>query len=234
MKKLHYILALIIVLNSLISCGGGGDDPPTPPPPQNNKPTTPTLSAPENNLLCIDNVLDFSWSASTDPDGDAISYQLQIATDNQFTQNLQSFTENSATTQITLDKGQAYYWRVKAIDSKNESSNYSSTFQFYTEGEGTSNHLPFAPTIVKPVLNSVVQEATATLEWTASDVDNDPLTYYVYFGTDNPPATKVSENQTETTFSVDLTATTDYYWKIVVKDDKDAQTIGQVWNFKTD
>lgn len=119
-KYLYFIAAIIFGMNSLISCGGGGgDDPPTPPPPPVNKaPSTPSLSAPSNNLLCIDNVLDFSWNASTDPDGDAINYQLQIATDNQFTTNLQSFTGSAASKQVTLNKGVAYYWRVKATDSK--------------------------------------------------------------------------------------------------------------------
>ena len=65
-------------------------------------------------------------------------------------------------------------------------------------------------------------------------MDNDPLTFDIYFDTANPPTTKVSENQSATTISVDLNSSTDYYWKIVVKDDKDGITIGQVWGFKTD
>jgi len=236
MKK---FLTLLILATSLIlaSCGGGsggGDNPPDPQP-TNNAPSNPSITTPTNNQLCIDNVVTFQWNAASDPDGDVVRYQLQIATDNQFTQNVQNETNITGTSiQVTLDKGVAYYWRVKAVDSKNASSDYSSTFQFYTEGEGESNHLPFSPSVVAPSLNEVVQTITATLEWTASDVDNDPLTFDVYFGTNNPPATKVSENQSALTFDVDLTNGTNYYWKIAVKDDKGGTTIGQVWNFKTD
>ncbi len=231
MKK---ILALLVISTVLISCGGGGDDPPPPPPPVNKAPSTPTQSAPTNNLLCIDNVVQFNWNASTDPEGDAISYELQIATDSQFSQNLQTLTISSTSTSVTLNKGVAYYWRIKAKDSKNASSSYSSTFQFYTEGDGESNHLPFSPGIVTPTLNSVVQQATTTLEWTASDVDNDTLTFDIYFDTVNPPTTKVGDNQTEKTLNVDLASSLNYYWKVVVKDDNGGVTIGQVWNFKTD
>ena len=232
MKKFLAILAISTVLHS---CGGGGGDPPPPPPPPVNKaPSTPTQSAPTNNLLCIDNTVTFQWNASTDPDGDAVSYDLQIATGNQFNQNLQTKTSSSISTSVTLNKGVAYYWRIRAKDSKNAFSSYSSTFSFYTEGDGESNHLPFSPALVTPILNSVVQQATTTLEWTASDVDNDPLTFDVFFDTVNPPTSKVGDNQSETSLNVDLASSSNYYWKVVVKDDKGGVTIGQVWNFKTD
>ena len=236
MKNLLHISVISIVL---WSCGGGGgDDSPTtaPPPPTANKaPSTPTQSTPTNNQLCIDNTVQFQWNASTDPEGNAITYELQIATNNQFTQNLQTKTSSSTSTAVTFIKGVAYYWRIKAKDNKNASSSYSSIYNFYTEGEGESNHLPFSPGIVKPMLNFTVQEATTTLEWTASDVDTgDTLTFDVYFDTVNPPITKVGDNQSETTLGQAVVASKDYYWKVVVKDDKGGITIGQVWNFITD
>lgn len=226
---------LLLMAWSFLSCGGGGgDDPPTPPPVANRAPSTPTQSAPTNNLLCIDNVVQFQWTAASDPDGDAISYQLQIATNTSFSENLKTNIVTGTSTSVSLEKGIAYYWRVKAVDSKNASSSYSSTFNFYTEGEGISNHLPFIPTLVKPDLNTVVTTASVTLEWTASDVDNDPLTFDVYLGTNNPPTTKIGDNQSATSLTTTLNASTDYYWKVVVKDGNGGQTIGQVWNFKTD
>jgi hypothetical protein len=232
MKKLLYITVLTTVL---WSCGGGGGVNPPPPTPTNHAPTTPTLTYPTNNLLCINNQLDFQYS-STDSDGDAITYQIQIATDNTFTTNLQTQTATTTSTTITLDKGVAYYWRVKATDSKSASSSYSSVYNFYTEGNGITNHLPFAPELVAPALNGLVQTATATLEWNGSDADtSDNLTYDVYFDTVNPPTTVVSTDQTSSTFTTaTLSATTNYYWKIVVKDNQGGQTIGQIWNFKTD
>ncbi|MFA5299760.1 MAG: hypothetical protein WC389_16365, partial [Lutibacter sp.] len=123
----------------------------------------------------------------------------------------------------------------KAMDSKQLSSNYSATFQFYTEGVGITNHLPFSPVLVSPALNSVQTTATVNLQWTASDVDaSDTLTYNVYFGTANPPTEIVSENQTASSLSKTVSASTTYYWKVVVKDNKGGQTIGQVWDFVTD
>lgn len=230
MKKFLFIT---IFSSVLWSCGGGGGDNPPTPTPVNHAPTKPTLVDPINNSLCIDNVVNFQWNASTDSDGDAITYEIQVATDNQFSNIAHTFTQSATSKNITLEKGVAYYWRVKAKDSK-DSSDYSSTFQLYTEGEGEINHLPFSPALVSPDLNNVVQETSTTLEWTASDVDNDTLTFDVYFGTDEDPVTIASENQTATTLDVNLEASTNYYWKVVVKDTNGGQTIGQVWNFKTD
>ena len=134
-----------------------------------------------------------------------------------------------------MNKGTAYYWRVKATDSKNASSNYSATYSFYTEAEAVANHAPFLPQMVQPELNSFVNTTTVTLKWTASDVDtSDVLVYDVYLGTTNPPTAKVGTNLTTAFWATTtLQATTNYYWKVIVKDNKGGETIGQVWNFKT-
>lgn len=231
MKNIFYIVLIGVIL---YSCDGSKEDGPSPQP-INNKPTIPTLSTPTNNLLCIDSVVTFHWNASTDPDGDAITYQIQVAKDTQFSQIAHTLTGSGTSQSISLEKGTAYYWRVKATDSISSSSEYSTTYQFYTEGEGNSNHLPFSPILIKPDLSSVIQTATTTLEWTASDVDtSDSLTFDVYFGTVNPPTTKIGDNQTEKKLDVNLDASKNYYWKVVVKDNNGGETIGQIWNFKTD
>jgi hypothetical protein len=236
MKSTFKIWTLITASLFLFSCGGGGsgDDQPDPTP-INNAPNKSVISAPVNNLLCINNVVQFQWEAATDPDGDAVNYQLQLATNNQFTENVQNLSNIVETSyQLSLNKGVAYYWRVQTVDSKGLSSEYSNIFQFYTEGDGASNHVPFAPYIVSPNLNQIIQTTDTKLEWAASDVDNDPLTYDLYFGTANPPITKVAENQSSKTFDITLNSSTDYYWKIVVNDGKGGISFGQIWNFKTD
>lgn len=201
----------------------------------NTAPSVPTLTAPTNNKLCIDNVVSFEWNASTDAENNPIIYQIQIATDNQFTQIVKTAEGSSIGQTTTLNKGTAYYWRVKATDSKNSSSNYSSTYSFYTEAEAVANHLPFLPQLVQPETNSFINTTTATLKWKASDVDtNDILVFDVYFGTTNPPTAKVGSNLASTSLNTNtLQPATNYYWKVVVKDNKGGETTGQVWNFKT-
>lgn len=213
-----------------ISCGGGEDN--SDPVIENKAPSIPSLAAPANNLLCIDNAVAFQWNASSDPDSDAISYIIEVSRDNQFVQIDYTNSSTTPSKTISLEKGVRYYWRVKATDSKNLSSNYSSVFQFYTEGTGLVNHLPFTPSLVKPELSSGLTASSVVLEWTASDVDaNDVLTYDVYFGTTNPPTAKVSSAQSLKTYTQSLSASGTYYWSVDVKDNKGGIAKGQVWKF---
>ena len=158
------ILKIIIPSLVIISCGGGDSGDSTP----NAAPTVPSLVSPTNQSLCINNALTFNWNKSTDSQSDDITYQIQIATDNQFAQIVNTSNTSNTSFTITLDKGKAYYWRVKATDSKNASSEFSSVNSLYTEATATSNHLPFMPQLVKPSLEASVA-TTVDLEWSASE-----------------------------------------------------------------
>ena len=231
MKKFIHTIALLMLL---WSCGGGNETPP--PVSVNNAPTTPTLVYPTNNLLCVENPIECKWNASIDSDvGDVITYQLEVAENIEFTQGKQIFSGTTLTQSVPLLEDVAYYWRVKASDSE-DSSSYSAVYKFYTYGEGVKNHLPFLPELIKPELGSVMQTATAVLEWSADDVDaTNILSFVVYFGKDEANLPVVSADQSLTKFETSaLETSTTYYWKVVVKDGQGGQTIGQIWNFTTD
>ncbi len=96
MKNYILITFFSVVLFSCSSSGdasgsgsGSDDDNPT----ANTAPSIPSLSNPTNNLLCIDNNLTFDWGASTDEEGDAIKYVLELSTDNQFKELTHSFDD---------------------------------------------------------------------------------------------------------------------------------------------
>lgn len=230
MKNLIY---LSIIGFLFTACGGGGDDS-EPTPEANVAPTVPALVLPADNKLCVDNTVSFQWKLSTDANKDLITYQIQVSKDNTFTQIVKTNEVTADNSSISLDKNTAYYWRVKATDSKGLASSYSTVYKLYTTGETVVNHLPFSPELVQPAINSVSNGTTASLKWKATDVDaTDVLTYDVYFGKTNPPTAKVSENTSVISFDVALEPATQYFWKVVVKDNKGGETIGQVWKFKT-
>jgi len=228
LRKLIYTGILSVFITS---CGGSDDLPPEEE--LNQLPTIPELLFPTDNLLCIDNVIDFQWGVATDPNGDAITYQIEVSKDRQFSTIAHTASINGTSQTFTLEKGLAYYWRVKAYDAQSTESLYTPPFGFYTESEALINHLPFSPILINPALDTTLQANIVNLEWDASDVDGDPLTYDVYFGTENPPNELISKNQSETTFQVNTVSNTDYFWKVNVKDDDDGQTLGQVWKFST-
>jgi hypothetical protein len=203
----------------------------------NQIPSAPVLMSPTNNFLCSVNNVDFGWEASTDGDGDAITYTIEVTKDEQFNSIDVTIGNISSTLkQIDLLRATTYYWRVKATDETNESSAYSSIYKFYTEGYGVENHLPNTPGLVFPELSETVNGNTIILKWTALDQDvNDILSYDVFVGTANPPTEKIGIDLSKKEFEFSpLITNTTYYWKVVVKDNHDGASIGQVWDFKTE
>ena len=227
MKKFLYIS---IVSAFLISCGNQD----APEEAANVAPTTPILVSPVNNKLCANNAVSFQWNAATDSNNDRIIYQIQVSKDKDFSRILMTAESTALYQNFTLEKATAYYWRVKSTDNRDLSSTYSTVYSLYTSGDGVINYLPFSPDLVAPELNSVLSTKTAQLQWTAKDVDTkDKLVYDVYFGTTNPPTEKVGVNQVASNLDVTLVASKEYFWKVVVKDDKGGETIGQIWRFRT-
>lgn len=229
-----YLFILTIGVLTMISCGKESASGVEEELDVNTAPTVPNQIYPLNNTICTNNNVIFEWSASTDAEGDRITYTIEIAENNTFSPLTKSEISFSESRLISLETGKAFFWRVKAVDSRNAESNFSPAMQFVTEGEGISNHAPFPPTLVSPAQGSEIDATSVSLIWSTSDEDGDSLTYDVYFDTNQNPTTLVSENQTETTYSASgLSASTRYYFKIVVKDDKGASSIGQIWHFST-
>ena len=95
------------------------------------------------------------------------------------------------------------------------------------------NHKPDLPFNPNPADNATGQSKNTDISWECTDPDNDPLTFDVYFGSENPPPVAVS-NQSEFTFSPGtLMENTQYFWKIIARDDHGNETEGPVWSFTT-
>lgn len=238
--KRQYIYIVLLLSLILVSCGGeeggsggsggSGVNPPEP----NTAPSVPNQVFPLDNTICIDENVMFEWNASTDAEGDAITYRIEVSENPSFVpiaRNESSITQSMI---ISLQKGRAYYWRLKAVDNKSESSSYSPTQQFVTEGEGTTNHVPFAATFTSPTNNSEIDGTSVTIKWFATDVDNDSLTFDVYMDINENPSTKVSSDQTESSYTdTELSTATTYYIKVVTKDNKGSSSTSQVMSFTT-
>lgn len=221
----------------MVACSGGGTDDPVPEPPDKDPPPVsenqpPGISAlvyPEENQLCVDAGLTFEWSDATDPEGGTLSYQIQISTNRGFTEVVEDQVVNDTNLSLTMTNAQDYYWRVRAIDPEGARGIYSSVWAFYVEGPAVSNHIPFSPALTAPFAGSEVEPGTVVLQWEAADLDEDFLTYDLYFGNSDPPLL-YQANLTASEFEVPVEANTTYYWKVHVSDGK-AESIGEVWSF---
>ena len=230
MKRIVLYIALVGI-GLLTSCSGDDDRPPLIT--INQAPGVPSLVFPTNNLICTSVDLEFSWNVVIDSDGDAVRYVIDIARDSNFNDIAFTVTTTSTTNTFTLEKGVRYYWRVRAIDSEDNASAYSPTQSFYTEPEATVNSLPAVPELVNPTQGSRLSATTVSLEWNASDSDDDVLSYDLYFGDTNPPVL-FSEGIDATTMDVDVSSGKVYYWRIVARDPHQSATISPVWNFRAE
>ena len=95
------------------------------------------------------------------------------------------------------------------------------------------NSPPNAPGDPYPSNGENKIDVNTDLYWNCSDPDGDPLTYDVYFGTNNPPPL-VSSHQSQNSYDPGtITRENTYYWKIVAWDNNDASTSGPIWSFVT-
>jgi len=118
------------------------------------------------------------------------------------------------------------------------SNNYDKSYALSVRcilNDGQENLPPASPSLPSPTGGAVNQPIEGTtLSWTGSDPENDPLTYDVYFGTENPPA-QISTGQSEATYDPGtLQFATEYFWKIIAHDDQGNSTEGPVWSFTTE
>ncbi len=82
----------------------------------NNAPTIPNLTAPPAGANLGYNRINFTWNASTDPQGDAIHYNWTISTTNDFSTYLNVSDINLTSINYTVSTNNTYFWRVMACD----------------------------------------------------------------------------------------------------------------------
>ncbi len=135
-------------------------------------------------------------------------------------------------------------WRVRAYDG-HESSAWapSKNGDYFAMSQNRPPYAPYSPT---PANGATDQPTDVTLEWKSDGDpdDGDTVTFDVYFGTDPTPddgipllgwwSEKVATDHTSTSYDPgELELNTQYYWKIVAKDDQGARTESEIWDFWT-
>ena len=187
---------------------------------------TPRLLNPPDSTKNVKDTLTVSWTLCRD----VSSYSLQVSKNKNFHPTF-LYKEGIKQTSygITGLKGNTtYYWRVRATNSKGSSA-WSEARSFTT-----INHPPNIPKYWSPLDGTKDQPRTIGLYWSCDDIDGDLLNYDVYFGTDNPPLSKVSSFQVRLSYEIyNLGENVTYYWRIIAKDSYGDSSVGPVWKFTT-
>ena len=127
---------------------------------------------------------------------------------------------------------------IRNIDNSHASTSKGAAAKSYAlslrciQNSMLENFPPNAPSNPTPEDGANDQDINVDISWTCSDPENDPLTYDVYFGINNPPDL-VSSNQSAATYDPSqLDYGTTYFWKIIAQDY--TQMIeSNIWSFST-
>lgn len=240
--KPFVLMAILIVA----ACSGGGGDDPTPPPTGGNDddpvvipdPSAATLIFPEDDSECnegealsdTESNVTFQWNVSQNTD----SYSVTLTNLN----TNQSFNTNSNTNEafITLQRGTPYEWSVTSRANGTNATAQSPTWRFYNEGSGTENYAPFPAEAINPVRGATLASGTTsvTLEWSATDVDDDIIEYEVFFGPNDTDTTPSLGITTSTSFNVDVQNGQIYVWSIETIDDEGNSSVSEDFLFRVD
>ncbi len=193
----------------------------------NPAPSIPGSPQPANLARHVPTAATLSWLAS-DPESQALAYDLYFGTDNNPAFLAHSTSSHFDVTNLVYNKD--YYWRVVVFDAEGASTS-GPTWTFHTQGDQP----PTVPVLIAPALESVVSPFNGYLEWSAQDPEGDPLHFDVYVGTTaDPPSVVTNFSGNRIDFSIfNLAAGTTYYWRVSARDSDNLVTDGPLWTFQT-
>jgi hypothetical protein len=246
MRLNRFSILTLFYLLFLAACSSGGSGDDAPPisggdddPPPIPAPSSASLVFPEDDTECNTGVIDpdddtkstvtFEWNAAQNTD----SYSVTVTNLNTGS----SFFANSTTTEtdIKIDRGVPYEWFVISRAQGTTETATSATFRFYNEGAGIENYAPFPAEAVNPERGANIDATSSvTLEWSASDVDDDIAEYEIFLngGIEQDPTTSLGTTAETNLPDVPVTSGTTYYWKVKTTDSQGNSSTSEVFEFK--
>jgi len=231
MKRIIYIIFL-----GLLLCGCGSDSPGINDPETNNIPSIVNLIFPYENSLCnegtnvtpTESTVLFEWMASNHTD----NYSLVLK--NISTGNTTTYQTSDTELSITIARATQYQWYIISNSNGTQETAESAKWIFYNAGEGVQSYAPFPAEIISPGMAETIDPSAAevTLDWNGSDVDDDIVSFDVYFGTSTTPEIYASDQVESILINVPLIADTIYYWKVITKDSHGNTSDSGLYQFK--
>jgi len=176
------------------------------------------------------NVL-LQWTGG-DIDGDEVTYDVYLEANAPYPDVKVATQTETSFEAGTLQPDTYYYWRIVAQDPDEETT-VGPVWSFRTGS--AVNNVPTLPSGPIPTNGSTDQSIYPQLRWTGGDPNGDAVTYDVYLAADdNTPDTLVCDDAgSEMCSPGALAMSTEYYWKVVPRDEHGRENPGPVWHFTT-
>lgn len=172
---------------------------------KNHLPTSPVLTLPAKDAKLVGKFITLKWDASTDLDGDVITYDLFFSETEDLGDAMQKGIKVNHFSKDKLKDNTKYYWKVVAKDV-NGGIAESEVFSFTTE------HTPVI-TLTAPA-DEYKGDMPTKLTWTIEA----GFTYKVFLGRNErfAPSDEVKSRLTKGEYEIKaLQANAKYYWQIV-------------------
>lgn len=198
---------------------------------ENTEPNRPIAESPTPGATDLDNFdrLIFAWSCD-DPDGDALTYTIEIATDTTFETLIASATleEKTITVEGIFSPRSTYYWRVTATDGA--ATVTSDVWEFSTFDE------PPVVELKEPFDGAPVSTIKSKFSWSVFDQDDPVFTAKLFLlpdGEEEPVVVDLGANVEEVELDFPLTPDTTYTWWVVASDPIGKKGISEKRSFVT-
>ncbi|MBN1354764.1 hypothetical protein JXA40_00685 [bacterium] len=197
----------------------------------NYPPNQPVNPIPPDDAVDVDVNADLSWQCNDPNPGDTLEYDVYFGTSADPPLVMEGVT-SSVYDPGAMNAATMYYWKIVARD--NWGAETEGPVWSFTTSSGGTNNPPYMPGNPYPPNGATQVNRNADLSWEGGDPDpGDVVVYDVYFGTSSPPPLEQA-NVTGTTYEPGtMPESTQHYWKIVARDDHQAQTEGPIWSFTT-
>lgn len=227
---MRYRLFFLAFLILLFGCGGGDDGPPP-------SPEGALLVFPEQDSECTTGVsvsetlsqVTFEWQPANNTD----RYTLTII--NLTTNTPQAISTTNTSASLSIEKGAPFSWSVLSSNSASDDTATSESWLFYNAGAQTT-YAPFPAQIQAPMAGSTVQadsEGEVELSWIGADVEDDIVSFEVYFSEANPPETLLTGTVPGTTqAATNVVPGTTYFWRVVTTDSEGNASDSGVFDFR--
>jgi len=160
----------------------------------NNIPSVPVRVAPLNGPNFADRNVTLSWSASSDVDGDTLTYDWQVSDQAVFSNIVKSGNSGqNLSSDVYLSPGN-YYWRVRANDSMGVSD-------WSVQSSAPDFKIMAAPTITN-IKAIILNETSAKIEWVTDQGDSRNRVQYGYSPTLSDSTSNWTNNTNKPSFTL--------------------------------
>jgi hypothetical protein len=206
----------------------------------NPKETTPgavNLVFPENNSLCVTGIpqpsdrseVTFTWQASSNAD----QYEIQVTLLGSATSERR--VTGALSTDIVLEQGAPYSWKVTAINQSSGEETASPLWQFYNAGSSIS-YPPFPARLIQPEAGSSLfpdSGGEVLLKWELADPENDQESAEVFLGIASDALVALGTfGPEEDTLSVAVSSGQVYFWQVRTRDKQGNTSLSRIDSFR--